>query len=151
MAASTMNSSPSLGFTPGFFQRWRLPSTSIDEQVALYNKAAWFKTARGASTICLTAVSLLYAGMIATRHALPMLATDATLFLFLAFFCYQGRKWAFSAAMIMWTLEKLFSVMHARGHIAGFVTVQVVWWSVYMHIFYLGYVVEKRRSLPLPS
>ena len=80
-----------------------------------------------------------------------MLATDATLFLFLAFFCYQGRKWAFSAAMIMWTLEKLFSVMHARGHIAGFVTVQVVWWSVYMHIFYLGYVVEKRRSLPLPS
>ena len=52
-------------------------------------------------------------------------------------------------AMILWTLEKIYSVYQATtsSDTAGVtIFITILWWTVYMHAFWLAYNVEKERE-----
>jgi hypothetical protein len=73
-------------------------------------------------------------------------AVDVIIMAVLAVFIYWGHRWAMFVAMVLWTLEKALSawvvIETGRG---GNVLLQVLWWCVYMHAFYLAVRVEQQR------
>jgi hypothetical protein len=64
---------------------------------------------------------------------------------------YRGQRWAFVAAMMLWTLEK--GMLLFGGLASSAPIVQVIWWAIYMNAFVLGFRVERarRNAVALPA
>jgi hypothetical protein len=68
---------------------------------------------------------------------------SAMLLLILAHFVYKGKKWAFIAAMIVWSIEKIYATMAMPSQ----AIVQILWWYFYIQTFHRGWQVEKARAI----
>jgi hypothetical protein len=77
---------------------------------------------------------------------------DVGLELFFAVFIYRGHKWAMIGAMIFWTIEKLVQISSAlQSPHPNSAVMAVVWWTLYMHAFYLAFRTERERARPVLS
>jgi hypothetical protein len=130
---------------------WRVSPAELQRQVADYRKIR-FGTARILSAILLTA-SAAMTGLFVLFGTLGAGAlVDTVIFVVLALFVALGHRWAMIGAMIVWTVEKAVLVIspNLRG-IHSFPIVQVLWWCVYLHAFYLAFRVEQERRKPVDT
>lgn len=123
------------------FLFWIINPDKLKQQVEQYNTLKIYQSARGVSFLWLI-FSMIVSMFMISWHLMPVSAmADVALFLFFGFFIYLGYPWAMIGAMILWTVEKIYSVYTIRN---SFV-VQLIWWAIYMHYFYLAYRVERQR------
>jgi hypothetical protein len=66
----------------------------------------------------------------------------------LGIFIYIGHQWAIVPAMIVWIFEKFILIYegiletnNSSMHIS-----QIIWWSLYMHSFYVALKIEQLRK-----
>jgi hypothetical protein len=131
-----------------WFFWWKIDADELEEQVIGYRTLGPLKSARGISVICLLISIVITLVFVALKMTPISGIGDALLMAVLSVFIYFGHRWALIVAMLLWTVEKLlvliggFSGATPNG---GLAVVQVIWWCVYMHAFYLAFRVEQRR------
>jgi hypothetical protein len=130
-----------------FLLWWKIDEEELRKQVEQYDALTVTQSARGQSLLCfLIAAGITVLFIIFFTHDLSGLL-DVILFLVLGFYVFKGQGWAMVAAMALWTIEKLLMIFN--NAIANGITVnpfiQVMWWAIFMHYFYLAFRVEKAR------
>jgi len=130
---------------------WKIRPEELQKQIAEYHTLKITQSARGISVLALLFTAALtaffahlkWAGLDEWSYG------DAALLLFLCIFIYRGHKWAILLAMIYWTYAKAFQIYSSLGTtphpVAGQLIVAIIWWSTYMHAFFLAFIVEKKR------
>ncbi len=130
---------------------WQINADELKKQVHEYKTLKFSQSMRGISAILLwisvaaTAAFVLFLGMDQSAFI------DTAIFLVLSFFVAKGHRWALIASMLLWTFEKVYS-LYTQIQLAGatdsgaaFIVPTIIWWTVYMHAFYLAFKVEQAR------
>ena len=129
---------------------WQLDESELETQVAEYDTLGFMKSARRLSAaLCgLTVVVTLLLGHYIGLSG-PAIAVEIVCWSGLALAMWHGHRWAFLAAMALWSVEKLLALMGGTvGARSGLS--QLIWWALYMRVFYVGYHVAKRRAAETP-
>lgn len=141
---------------------WRIEPEELHRQVREYDSLSKFKTARGLSALLLILsgiVSIIF--FYVSTEPRPDSLTDTVVlsglavlsggvFFVLAASIYRGCRWAMICAMIYWTFEKTYQIYSRPKYAFG----SIIWWTAYMQLFYMAYLVEKQRrktAQPLSS
>jgi len=139
----------------GMLLWWKINPEEIDRQVEDYNTLKITQSARGLSFL-LCVFSLLVTPIILfttntrainTYYITGVVIADIV-FLVIAFLIYKGQRWAIIIMMIWWTFEKFsaaydqIAIQSPQGVQA---LIQIIWWSFYMHAFYVALKVENLR------
>jgi hypothetical protein len=130
---------------------WKPNQEEIQKQVTGYDTLRVWQSARGISLLlCLfsVAVTILLGSFLHLSSG--TIIGEALLWSTMGLFMYRGHRWAFIAAMVLWTFEK-GSLAIQQGAAGQTPVVQLIWWFIYMSPFYLGYSVERRRRAPAVS
>jgi len=124
---------------------WLIDEDELQRQVCDYESFRFWQTPRGWSVIAL-AFSAVATVLMAIVGLMPKyLFLDAVLFAVLALFIYRGQRWAMVGAMLLWTFEKGYALLNADAFDPAPFT-QIIWWTVYMHAFYMAFKVEQERN-----
>ena len=120
-----------------------LSPEELKNQVDNYSTLTVFRSYRGLSAILLLLSVSITAMWVAYSSYDTSAWIDAFVLLIMAYFVYRGSKWAFIAAMIVWTVEKIYAI---KINPSTFL-IQIVWWFFYILVFHRGWQVEKARSI----
>ena len=126
---------------------WRVDPEEIQDQGDRYQTMGWLDSARKLSVLCLL-FSIVTTFLLILFKFTPWAGLfDVVLMMALAAFIYRGHRWAMIAAMLLWTLEKIGTVLAGLGTLgwatSGGAVVSVFWWCLYMHASYLAFRVEQ--------
>lgn len=130
---------------------WQMDPDELDKQIQGYSTLKFTQSARGISAILLLISVAATALFVFLLGMTPYAFLDAAAFLVLALFISKGHRWPMIAAMILWTFEKgislydQFQAAAAGSSGASFLLTTVIWWTMYMHAFYLAFRVEQAR------
>jgi len=125
---------------------WKISPDDLKEQVEGYDTLKITQTYRGMTVLvvsALLALSLLLGYFEVT--SLEDVLFSLILYIPLLFFVYKGHKWAIIALFILWTIEKVASLIYsidAGGSPIG----SIIWFLIVAPIIYKAYIVEKERS-----
>ena len=124
---------------------WKVEDKEIDEQVKGYTTLGFLASARKLSFALLlfsAAISVLFVYL---KLVDPSVWVDITVSLILGFFIFRGHKWAMITAMLFWTFEKFYAILVNYNASQPYNWwLQLLWWSWYMHAFWLSFQVERR-------
>jgi hypothetical protein len=134
---------------------WRIEPDELNKQVAEYESMRRIQSAKGVSFFLLIFSACLTTALIVIGHSSDVAFCDALISLVLGYFIYRGHRWAAIAAMVFWSVEKVFAIT-AIWKVAGSSSdpfqhpveqsvVQLVWWNLFMRVFYFAYRVEGLR------
>jgi hypothetical protein len=130
---------------------WRIDQDELNKQVAEYESMRRIQTAKGMSffllilSACATTTFIVFGDLSTVDFSEVLIA------LVLGYFIYRGHRWATIAAMVFWSIERLTAIWGKPVFSPPFynpvemTVVQLVWWSIYMHVFYLAFRVEGLR------
>jgi len=125
---------------------WKINPAELDDQVARYDTMGFIHSARGMSVACLLFSIVVTSAFVYFHISDPASLIDAAMFAILALFISLGHRWAMIAAMLLWTLEKGSVIVEGVSGAHTNVVVQIIWWCIYMHAFYLTFRVEQKRK-----
>lgn len=120
---------------------WQIGEEELKKQVSEYESLKITQAARGISLLLLLFSSIITSIFIFFGYAESFAFIDVAIFLFLGYFIFRGHKWAMVSAMIFWTIEKFYSALSNSGNLIS----NLIWWSSYMHAFWLSLKVENER------
>lgn len=69
---------------------------------------------------------------------------SAIIYLPIAYFIWKGHKWALIAMMILWTLEKGYSLYASAGVTSPIIP--IIWWAIFMGYFVNAFKIELARK-----
>jgi hypothetical protein len=126
---------------------WMIDEDELDEQVAEYRDLPIYVAARGLSLLLLLFSAAMTAAVIFFGLLEPIGYVDAALMTVLGLFIYFGHRWAMILTMVVWTIEKGMLIVEPLqgGGTPMNLVVQMFWWAIYMHAFYLAFRVEQER------
>lgn len=133
---------------------WQVDDDAISQEAEGYQKLKFIHTSRGVSVLLIlftVTLTTIFSVFKIFGYGLDGLF-DVFVFLVLALFIYKGHKWAMISAMILWTLEKFYAIaiqVSSGTPVGATVIIQIIWWSIFMHVFYTAYKVEKARTSKL--
>lgn len=142
-ASEKIKSETSSGKGANWLFWWRLSDDEIKEQAENYNSLGWGRSARKQSIICI-GFSVFLTLVMAALGFIPIVGfIDVVVLMIFGIYIYKGKKWSMVAAMVLWTLEKLYTTYSgfSYGNVA-MVLSSYLFWSIYMHAFYLSYRTE---------
>ena len=122
---------------------WKIEPEELQKNIVEYDTLRIYQSARGTSFLLLLfSVAVTIIGIcVGLSNAWTLV--DAIVGFGLAVFIYRGHRWAMLLAMVYWTLEKAGQFyLHADNYL-----LVIVWWTAYMHAFYLSFIVEQKRSI----
>lgn len=127
---------------------WKIDDSELQRQVNEYDTLKIQESARGLSFL-LTIFSLFVTIiMIVFLNYATAAWVDGLIMLILGFFIYRGHRWAMITAMIMWTVEKIYTLSSASQQSSSWNAYSnLFWWALYMHAFYLAFRVEQLRKM----
>jgi len=132
---------------------WRLDKNEIQRQVKEYKTLKITQSAKGISLLFLLFSVALTTALILFFDWENGAFLDASLFLILGLFIYRGHRWAMIGAMLFWTSERVYLVIDPStitgSSQTGFsLYIAFLFWTIYMHAFYMAFRVEgERRKL----
>jgi hypothetical protein len=127
---------------------WRVKPEILEEQVENYNTFKITESARGVSFLLFIFSSILTLAFSVMGAVSSTGSYEVVLFLIFGFFMYKGQRWAIVISMILWTIEKAcwgYDVLTQGSNNAVQFFLQIAWWCVYMHAFYVALRVENLR------
>jgi 4-hydroxybenzoate polyprenyltransferase len=128
-----------------FFIWWKPDPQEVQKQVDQYHTLKVWQSARGMSMLCCAfsvAATVLLGRLIQVSSTTTVI--EAAIWSGLGFSMYRGQRWAFLVGMVLWTFEK-FALLFQTAAAGRAPITQVIWWLIYMSVFNLGFVVERRR------
>jgi len=128
---------------------WLIDTGDLRRQIAHYKTLGIVGSARGQSFLLLTLSAAITTGMIELVSHDRSGYIDVGVFLGLGLLILLGQRWAIILAMAFWTLEKVIQLVQGVSSFqvtpSGAPIVAVIWWSIYMHAFYMALRVENGR------
>jgi hypothetical protein len=123
---------------------WKINPEELANEIVNYDKLGW-KSARRTSCLFLLYAAVATIGFsFLQKTEIAALVIDVSLLCLLAGATYTGFRWASILAMAVWTLEKgLMAVQHPSTLIQ-----QYIFWSIFMHMFWMSYKVGRNPRLP---
>lgn len=129
---------------------WKIEPEELQKNIVEYDTLRIYQSARGISLLLLLLAVILNIIGICVGQQNAWALVDAIVAFGLGVFIYRGHRWAMLLAMVFWTLDKAFNIyrlanmpeLHGSGY---FVVANLIWWAVYMHAFYLAFIVEKEH------
>lgn len=125
---------------------WIVDKDELAWQVRNYETLNIWHASRKIATLALLFSCLLTTILILFANWDSSASIDVILMLIIAFFIYKGHRWAMIAAMIYWTFAKFYGMY--LSYSAGSTPnplLAILWWTLYMHAFYVAYKVEQFR------
>lgn len=119
----------------------KLKEEELKNQIDNYNTLSVGSSYRKVSAMLFLLSAAITVTLILLQMSDVNAFIDVVLLLFLAYFVYQGQKWAIIAAMILWTFEKVYSLSGGQ-----YIVTQIVWWLIYITTFYKALQVEEARG-----
>ena len=122
---------------------WMLDKDVLEKQVEGYDSLSVGRASRKVAVLLLilsafiTTLDVVFS--VFSRGAL----IDVVFMLAIAFFIYQGHRWAMILAMLYWTCARL-CMIYIHFDI-GTILYSTIGWTVYMHVFYEAFKVEQLR------
>jgi hypothetical protein len=128
---------------------WRVSPQELDKQIANYHTLRFYQSARGLSLLCLLLSTLISLALGYSNGNIYDAIPDEIAFVVLGVLIYFGFKWASFLTMIFWTVEKLYQIyiILSSGSNGGGVVGIFFWWTAFMQVFYLAFMVERARKL----
>ena len=124
---------------------WKVEAAEVEKEVAQYGTRKPWNSSRGVSAgFCALSVVLTVALSGYLKLSTTSVVVEVGIWTTLGYFMYRGHRWAFIAAMALWTFEKAVFVANGGGGAAPIV--HVIWWAIYMNAFFMGFTVERRRA-----
>jgi len=134
------------------FLWWKIDNKEIDAQIEGYDVLKLL-SARGISflLIIFSTLATIILTVFFNNDNSNHIDILVLLLLILGYFVYKGHQWSMIFAMILWSIDKFYltfaglqDVLHTN--IPGGPFVHLIWWSIYMHFFYLSLKVEQQRQ-----
>lgn len=122
---------------------WKIDKEEIERQIKGYKSFKVTESARGQSTLLLALSIIITLLLVIFANYDSASLVDVTIMVTIAFFVFRGHRWAMIGAMLYWTFAKFYAI-YTGG--SGSLILQVIWWVLYMHVFYLAYKVEGLRT-----
>lgn len=126
---------------------WKVDEKTLKNQIDNYSKLKIYQSLRGIAalliefSVVLTAIILYFTGGLPTADILTGIIIYVVIFSIIALFVYRGSRVALILAMILFTLDKAFSI--AQG--PTYVVAELAWWVIFMRSFWQAYAVERER------
>lgn len=121
---------------------WKLDEGELQIQVSQYDtlKAtkSWHKFA---SILTVAVIILTIAGSLVGLLSITSAVIAGIIYAPFAYLIWKGKKLAMATMMILWTLEKVGSVIDRPAS----VVIVLIWWDYFMRYYWGAYQVEKRR------
>ena len=132
----------------GLLVWWKIDKDELQKQVDQYETLSFSKSARGQSVICVLISALLTSALAVFSIVTKEAFLDVGIFLILSLFIFRGHRWALVLTMIIWTFGKLVLLFDTSmfKKVSLNPLLQIVWWALFMHYFYLAFKVERVRS-----
>jgi len=127
---------------------WRVDQAELTEQLEGYDRLGLLRSARKLSVVLLTVSAAVTAAAIYADRLGASSYVDALLFVVLSAFVFFAHRWAMIAVMMLWTLEKgsyVYDSLAGAQPNGGGIAAHFLWWTTYMHAFYLAFRVEQER------
>ena len=126
---------------------WRIDQDELDKQVAEYESLRITQSARGQSFLLLILSACATTAFIVSGDLKAVGFSEVIIALVLGYLIYRGHRWASIAAMVFWSIEKWAAIWNRLvGASSGNFVVQLVWWCICMHAFYLAFRVKGLRA-----
>jgi hypothetical protein len=129
---------------------WQIDQDEINKQVTGYNTLKIYQSARGIGFLLFIFSASVTFFMIMFANSDIFNLVDVIMSLTIGYFMYKGRKWAMVFAMVFWSIEKFYMIyerIQSATQSSSFtgVMMQIVYWAIFMHVFFLAYKVESAR------
>jgi hypothetical protein len=137
---------------------WRMSAAELTEQVAGYSTLGIWKSYRKLSAM-LWLLSIAITALIGPwlmKMDWIEVSSGAVIYCILAVFCVRGHRWALILSMVLWTVEKGYSIIQPFGSsdtsaAGGRLITSIIWWGLYMGVFWKALTVERMRRRGQPS
>lgn len=130
------------------FVWWQVEPEELNKQVSEYDTLRFYQSVRGIALLMLlfsAGISILLGYLQA--HNVWLEFPDVLIFVIIGVFIFLGFKWANMIGMIFWTFEKGYQIyVEITTGQAGLLISILIWWTAFMQVFYLSFLVEKRRK-----
>jgi heme/copper-type cytochrome/quinol oxidase subunit 2 len=120
---------------------WGITEEELDRQVNGYDSLGITQSYRGMALLAVLFSMALTVALTALNVAPLSNVYSLVIYLPLAALIYFGHRWAIIAMMVLWTMEKAYSVTTGSSPVLA-----LIWWSIYMGVFYKALRVEKARK-----
>lgn len=131
----------------GWLLWWRIDEDEFIKQVAQYDSLRIAQSAKGRSFLLLIFSAAATTAFIVFSDYKSTGFIDVFIALILGYLTYRGWQWAVIGSMIWWSLEKAYLIYEATVNSrADMLMTHLIWWSLYMHFFYLAFRVERSRK-----
>lgn len=125
---------------------WKVSPEDLKEQLEGYYTLKITQSYRGITVLLISALltlSLVLGYFEVT--SLEDVIYSLILYIPLLVFVYRGHKWAIIALFILWTIEKIFTLIYSVE--AGSSPIgSIIWFLIVAPVIYKAYVVEQERS-----
>ena len=125
---------------------WKVSPEDLKEQLEGYYTLKITQSYRGITVLLISALltlSLVLGYFEVT--SLEDVIYSLILYIPLLAFVYNGHKWAMIALFILWTIEKIFTLIYSVE--AGSSPIgSIIWFLIVAPVIYKAYVVEQERS-----
>jgi hypothetical protein len=122
---------------------WKISEEEMKTQVEHYNSLKITESYRGISALLILG-SMVLTVLLAKFGVISYDAVySAIVYLPIAFFIWKGHRWAMIAMMILWTLEKGYS-LYASGGTSPIIP--IIWWAIFMGYFVNAFKIELARK-----
>lgn len=125
---------------------WKVSPEELKEQLEGYHTLKVTQSYRGITVLLISALitlSLVLGFFEVT--SLEDVIYSLIIYIPLLAFVYNGHKWAIIALFILWTIEKIFTLIYSVE--AGSSPIgSIIWFLIVAPVIYKAYVVEKARG-----
>ncbi len=125
---------------------WKITPEELKEQVENYNTLKITQSYRGISVLIVGALLLL--SLVLAFFGLFSSVSDIILSLVLyvpiLFFVYKGHRWAIVSLLVLWTLEKAYT-LYLSVDMGSTPISSIIWWLIVAPYIYKALVVENAR------
>lgn len=125
---------------------WKMTPEERKEQVDNYSTLKITKSYRGISVLFISVFLLL--GLALSFFGVYSTPEDVILSSFIyvpvLFFVYKGHRWAIITLLILWTIEKIYTLyLSAEG--GGWALGSIIWWLIVSPFMFKALMVENER------
>lgn len=130
----------------GSIWSWKMSPEERKEQVENYSTLKITKSYRGISVLFIGAFLILSLAL--ALFGVYSTPEDVILSLFIyipvLFFVYKGHRWAIITLLILWTLEKIYSI-YLSAEVGGGLLGPIIWWLIVSPFMFKALMVENER------
>ncbi len=125
---------------------WTMSPEELKEQIGSYDTLKITQSYRGVSVLIVSALWLLgfLLAFFGEYSSMSDMFLSLVIYLPILFFVYKGHRWAIVSLLILYTIEKIYT-LYLSVEMGGFVLGSIIWWLIVTPYIYKALLVENAR------